>query len=149
MNPLIEPKEIEIPLRKGGTKTFRISYFPAVEGREITTQYPISATPRLGDYKTNEALMLKLMAYIEVVVGDGIGIRLTTKDLINSHFLGDWEALIKLEWAMMEYNVSFFGNGKASSFLDSLQEKVPELIMKTLMAFSQQSSAKNTPPSTN
>lgn len=73
---MLEPIEKEIPLPDGGTKTFILSKFPAIAGREIVTQYPTTGAPKIGDYKTNEALMLKLMAYVAVPIEGAVRYRL-------------------------------------------------------------------------
>ncbi|CNI48426.1 hypothetical protein [Yersinia pekkanenii] len=143
---MLEPIEKEIPLPDGGTKTYILSKFPAIAGREIVTQYPTTGAPKIGDYKTNEALMLKLMAYVAVPVEGGSQIPLTTSALVNNH-VPDFETLMKLEWAMMEYNCSFFRNGAALGFLTGLTTKVQALITKTLTGLSQPSSEPTAPPS--
>lgn len=144
---LLEPIEKEFELPKGGKKTFVLSRFPAVAGREIVTQYPTSAMPKIGDYALNEELMLKLMCYVGVpIVLDGVTqsqpLMLTTRQLIDNH-VPDFETLMKIEMAMMEYNCHFFQQGKLSGIFDKLGETVQRLILKTLMDFSQQSSGKN------
>ncbi len=145
---MLEPIEKEIPLPEGGTKTFILSKFPAIAGREIVTQYPTTGAPKIGDYKTNEALMLKLMAYVAVPIEGGGQIPLTTSALVNNH-VPDFETLMKLEWAMMEYNCSFFRNGVALGFLTGLTTKVQALITKTLTGLSQPLSEPTAPPSEN
>lgn len=129
MPELIQPKEIEVPTGAGdeGTRTYVISKLPATVAREVITQYPVSAIPKLGDYARNEELMIKLMGYVEV---PGVG-ALKTRALIDNH-VPDFETLARLEMAMLEYNCSFFAKGKASGFLVSLAEKVQALITSTL-----------------
>ncbi|AAT37721.1 gp15 E [Burkholderia phage BcepB1A] len=126
---LIQPKEIEVLTGAGdeGTRTYVISKLPATVAREVITQYPVSAIPKLGDYARNEELMLKLMGYVEL---PGAG-ALKTRALIDNH-VPDFETLARLEMAMLEYNCSFFAKGKASGFLASLAEKVQALITSTL-----------------
>lgn len=129
---MLEPLEKEID-----GKVYTLHKFPAVAGREIVTQYPITAAPKVGDYKTNEALMLKLMAYVSVNP-DGKGeIALKSVDLINNH-VPNPETLMKIEWAMMEYNVSFFGQGKIFDFLGLAQVKLGSFLTQMLTDFSQQ-----------
>ena len=143
---MIEPLEIEIELPDGkGVKTFTIHKFDAIAGREIISQYPMSGLPKLGDYATNEQIMLKIMTYVTVVTGE-TSIALASANLVNNH-VPDWETLIKLEWEVMQYNCSFFRNGKASTFLDDMLESLRESIMSILTNLSEQSSEKNSPPS--
>ena len=128
---LLQTKDITI-----GDKTYVLSKFPATVGREILVQYPTSAMPKLGDYKTNEELMLKMMGYVSVQTAAG-ELRLSTRALVDNH-VSSAPDLIKLEWAMMEHNFDFFANGKASGFLAGLGGKVQQLITKTLTDLKQQ-----------
>lgn len=141
---LIEPKSLTI-----GTKNYVLSKFPAVQGREIVAKYPLTAMPKLGDYKVNEETMLKLMSFVGVEIeGRAEPLRLSTVDLVNNH-CGGWETLARVEWAMLEYNVSFFANGRASIFFAELARKVQPLISKTLTDLLAQSSLTGKPPSAN
>lgn len=139
---LLHPQEIDIPLPDGGTKKFLISKFPAVIGREIVTQYPMSAIPKIGDYKRNAELLLMLMGHVAVPMPNGNApLQLTTQGLIDAH-VPDFETLMRIEMAMMELNCSFFRAGKASSFFETLGTKVQALIVQTLTDFSTQYSKK-------
>jgi len=143
--PLLQPKEVEIELPDGGTKTYILSKFPAIQGREIIAKYPLSAVPKLGDYAVNEETMLKLMAFVAVPGPSGDPLQLTTRALVDNH-VPDWETLARLEMAMLEYNVSFFGNGKGSTFFDAIALKAQTLLTKTLTDFSVQLSQKAKQP---
>lgn len=142
MADLLEPTEKEIDLPGGGTKTFILSKFPAVAGREIITQYPTSATPKIGSYALNEELMFKLLTYVAVPMPDGTQLRLTTRALVDNH-VPDFETLMKLEWEMMKYNCSFFRDGRMSGFLEMLTAKAQQLILSTLTGFSESLSKKD------
>lgn len=133
---MIEPKELTLD-----GKTYLLSKFPAIQGREIVAKYPLSAMPKLGDYEVNEATMLKLMSFVAVVGADGNAIRLQTRALVDNH-VPNWEVLAKLEMAMLEYNCSFFGNGGASTFFEGITRKAQQLITQMLTASSAQSSAR-------
>ncbi len=122
---LLESKIIEID-----GKNFIISKFPAIAGREIITQYPISGMPKFGDYKVNEEIMLKLMSFVAVSV-NGQELQLSTQALINNH-VGNWETLAKIEMAMLEYNCSFFLDGRVSTFLNDMLQAIPQWITKIL-----------------
>lgn len=145
---MLEPKTIEIETQAGDTRSFVLSKFPAIQGREIVAKYPLSAMPKLGDYEVNEATMLKLMSFVGVPRDDGSTLRLTTRALVDNH-VPDWETLARLEIAMMEYNVSFFGNGKGSTFLEAITQKAQAFLSRTLTDLSGQLSPKAKPPSTN
>jgi hypothetical protein len=138
----IEPKDIEID-----GKQFTISKFPAVAGREIVSKYGMSAIPKIGEYATNEAMMFKMLNYVAVKVGDKLQ-PLFTQALIDNH-TGGFETLLKLEWALMEYNVSFFRDGRISGFLEDIAQKLPAWVSKTWTGFLQRSSQTEKPHSTN
>ncbi len=127
---LLEPKEVEI----NGIK-YRIGKYPAIAGREIISKYPIANAPKIGNYQTSEETMLKVMAFIERINPDGTAIRLINRTLVDNH-IKDWETLVKLEMLSLEYNCSFFQNGKASAFLKkslSLAEaKITEILTALL-----------------
>ena len=144
---LIEPKEAQIVTQSGEKKTYILSKFPAIAGREIVMQYPVSAMPRIGDYGVNQEVMLKLMAFVAVDLPQG-HVALASKTLVDNH-VPDWETLAKLEAAMMEYNCSFFQNGKISNFLEGIEAKAQALISSMLMDLSAQSSAQVKPQSMN
>ena len=148
MADLLEPKTVDIELPNGGNKTFILSKFPAIAGREIITQYPLTAAPKIGDYKANEELMVKIMAYVAVVLENGNEQRLITRTLIDQH-IPSWETLAKVEIGMIEYNCSFFGNGRAANFFQDIAQKALPLISKMLTGLSEQSLPKEKPPSTN
>lgn len=145
---MLQPKEAQIETQDGESKTFILSKFPAIEGREIVMNYPVSAMPRIGDYGVNQETMLKLMSYVAVPMPNGEPLRLTTKALVNNH-VPDWETLARLEAAMMEYNCSFFQNGKISNFFAGIEAKAQALITSMLTDLSRQSSAPEKPQSTN
>lgn len=144
---LIDPKPLELTTQAGETKTFLISKVPAVQMREIVAKYPVANMPKVGDYGVSQETMLKLMAYCAVETAEGHVIPLQTVALVNNH-AGDWETLARLEWAMMEYNVSFFGKGLNSGSLPNMIEKARPLISQILTALSAQSSRTEKQPST-
>lgn len=136
---LLEPKEVEIEGPDGKKRRFIISKFPAMAGREIVAKYPVSLVPKLGDYTTSEGIVLKMMCFVGVP-RDGLEpLPLTTRALVDNH-TGSWETLAKLEWGLMEYNVSFFGNGKSSDFFASIAQTLKAWITSTLTDLSAASS---------
>ncbi|HXF28970.1 MAG TPA: hypothetical protein VN457_03905, partial [Chlamydiales bacterium] len=135
-------------------KTFIISKFPAIAGRKIITQYVASGLPKIGDYASNEEIMLQLMKYVAVVTESGSKIPLSTSQLIDNHVRSEshpfpFEFLMKLEAAMMEYNCSFFQNGAILSSLKDIPQKAQQWITKILKDLSVQSSPQNLPPTSN
>lgn len=138
MAELLQPKELVLTDSNGVTKTYILSKFPAVQGREIVAKYPTSNLPKLGDYAVSEETMLKLMCYVGVSVGDKV-LQLTTRELVNNH-VTDWETLAKIELAMMEYNCSFFQKGTLSDFLGDVVQKVIMKISEISIPSSAQSS---------
>lgn len=142
---MLEPKEITVETQKGDKRVYILSKFPAVQGREIIAKYPLSAVPKLGDYGVNEETMLKLMAFVAVPRDEGGPLCLTTRGLVDNH-VPDWETLARIEVAMLEYNVSFFANGKGSTFLEAITAKAQAFLSQTLMDLSGQSSRKGKQP---
>jgi hypothetical protein len=131
MMELIKPKEVELKDIDGNLKTFIISRLPAVAAREILAKYPVSNIPKLGEYQASADAMKLLMSYVGVQLSGGVQ-RLTTADLINNH-VADGEQLLRLEFAMLEYNTSFFGNGGPSGLVETLIKKYLPLTIQTLM----------------
>lgn len=144
----LEPVTISIPLAAGGEKQYVVYKFPAIAGREIMTQYPLSAMPKIGDYQTNEGLMKKIMTYVGVQIEGREPLRLVTDLLIDQH-IPEFETLMRLEWAVIDHNCSFFGQGRNSNFLSIIIPKAKALITEILMDLQAQSSAKNSQPSKN
>lgn len=144
MSEFLEPKEIEID-----GCTFVISKFPAVEGREIFAKYASSNIPKVGQYEASEAVMLKMMAYVQRVPADGSEpVRLQTKTLVNNH-VPNWEILAKLEWHMLQYNFSFFRDGKALGFCEKLEVLATSKVSAMLTGLLEKLSPAAKPPSEN
>lgn len=122
MADLLEPKEITVKSLGGKDCTYILSKFPAIAGREIVAGYPITAVPKVGEYKANEEIMLKLMCYVGVNHANGTVMRLTTRALVDNH-IPDFETLVRIEIEMMKYNTSFFGQGEVSTFLANIAKK--------------------------
>ncbi|MCQ9426677.1 hypothetical protein NRB16_24460 [Pseudomonas sp. LJDD11] len=147
MADLIKPKEVAIKDIDGNLHTFVISRLPALDSREILAKYPVSNIPKLGEYNASVEAMRLLMSYVAVPMESGL-LRLTTKALIDNH-VPDGEALLRLEFAMLEHNTSFFGNGGPSGFLEGLVKKHLPLIIQTLMDSLPPSSARDLRPAPN
>jgi hypothetical protein len=75
--------------------------------------------------------MRLLMSHVAVELDTGV-LPLSTQALIDNH-VPDGEALLRLEFAMLEYNTSFFGKGGPSGFFDGLIRKHLPLIIQMLM----------------
>lgn len=145
---LIAPKEIQVKTLDGEERTYIISKMPALAAREVVTQYAITAMPKVGEYKANEELMLKMMNYVSAIKSDGGKIALSTRALIDNH-VPDYETLMKLEAAMFDYNTSFFARGRSLLSSASFEQKAAQWIFKMLTALSEQLSQKAKQPSTN
>lgn len=131
MADLMQPKVEAVELPDGGTKDFVLSKLPALDGRKVALQYPVSGLPKLGEYAVNEEMMMLILSYVAVVSPDGQQVRLTTRALIDNH-VPSWETLVRLEGLMIAYNCSFFANGKGSTFFAALSTKAQQLITQTL-----------------
>lgn len=143
----LAPKDVAVAGQDGNERTFVFHKFDAIGGREIIAKYPLSNLPKLGDYEVSKETMLKLMAYVGVRRENGNVLMLTTPALVNNH-VSDWECLAKIEAGMLEYNCSFFGNGKNSDLFANIAGKLQAWIISTLTALSAQSSARAKPPLT-
>ena len=143
----LERKEIQIVTMKGENRTFIISKFPSMQGREIVAGYPLTGMPKFGDYKANEGIMMKLMAFVGVHTGQ-VTVALTTPELINNH-TSDWETLAKIEYEMLRYNTSFLDQESLSRFLkDTITTRLISFI-PTLKASLQQLLTKEKQATTN
>lgn len=147
MAEFIKPKEVTVKSGDGEEKTFIISKFDAVFGREVAFQYPLTVLPKVGDYLANEQLMFRAMTYAAAMGEDGL-IPLKTKALVINH-CPDWEMLVALEKALMEYNISFLRDGRISTFFEVLAQTILRKISETLTPSSELSSQVEKPPSTN
>lgn len=136
---LLQPEDFTVTDQAGKARTFKISKFPAVQGREIIAKYPLSNVPKLGDYGVSEETMLKLMSFVGVEIKGGPTLRLSTIDLVNNH-VGDWETLARIEAKMIEYNCSFFLKEKALTFFDVFLQMATSRVTEMLTASLRQSS---------
>jgi hypothetical protein len=128
---MLEPKNIVLK-----DVTYVVFKPPATVGREIILQYPTSALPKVGDYATNESLMLKIMTYVGVVIeGRDEPLMLKTRQLVDNH-VPDAETLMRLEWAFMSHAFDFFGKGSLSGILEQVTTRLTALLSKTLMDLS-------------
>ena len=127
---LNEPKDFEVVSSSGKTVKVILSKIPAIAGREIVTQYPVTGAPKIGNYEENQKLMIKLLSYVAIRSGD-VQIRLSSEDLINNH-LPNAEVLLRVEKEMLAYNFDFFPLGEISSSLKTITQNAPEWITKTL-----------------
>lgn len=129
-------------------KLFILSKIPAIAGREIGFKYPTSAIPKLGDYGVSEEVMLKLMSYVGIPREGLAALRLNTRDLVDAH-VEDAEMLFQIERAMLEYNFSFFRDGRISNFFGDIAQKARTLITEISMVLSALSSEVNKQPTQN
>jgi hypothetical protein len=148
MTQLLRPKPTPIKTQDDGEKVFVLSKFPAVAGREIVTKYPLSNMPKLGEYAVSEETMLKLMAFVGVDMGGGNIVTLSTRAMVDNH-VPDFECLMRLEWSMLEYNVSFFAQGLNSDFFANIRAKAPAWISRMWTDLLAQSSQVAKQPSEN
>ena len=146
---LIDPKEVVIKGRGDKETTFIISCVPYLAGgRELCTQYPLSALPKIGNYEANEKLAKLLWKYVEIVTPSGTRIRLETSQLIDNH-VPDVVTGLKLEAAMLEHNLGFSVPEKISTFLESMSAAIEPLISQIWTGLQAQSSQQAHPPKTN
>lgn len=147
-NQLLSPKDLTVNDQDGNPRTYIMSKFPATVGRELVSNYLTSSIPKVGEYTTNAAMMLKLMSYVAVPVKGGQPLRLVTEALVNNH-VPDWETLTSIEIEVMRYNSSFFLHEKISTFFDVIMERLTQKVTEILTGSLRQSSILAKPPSKN
>lgn len=145
---MLKPEEIQIEDMDGVEKTYTITRIPATYAREIVHQYPTSSLPKLGDYVVNEKMCFKMMTYVYAHTADGRKIALDSRDKIDNH-VNDWEALARLELAMVQHNTSFLKRAANSNFFENLTAKLISLISQTLTTSSGPSKESDLQQSTN
>lgn len=128
---LIKPLEIKIKDIDGIEQTFIISRLNAMLGREVIAKYPLSSMPKIGDYETNKDTMLKLISHTQKVLSDGTKITLNSEALINNH-ITDGETLMKLEYEMLKYNISFLASGSIQKLAQKIKEILPNIATRIL-----------------
>lgn len=144
---LIKPKEVVLKDSDSIEKTFTISKIPAVDARKVLAMYPVANMPKVGDYSVSEEAMYLMLKYVEVDLGDRKQ-ALASRALIDNH-VTDGEQLVRLEMAMLQYNTSFFQQGRNSDFFAVIIRKYLPLVIQTAMDSLPQSLRQATQPSQN
>ena len=134
---LLEPKEIEI-----NGQQFIISKMPCTVAQEVIFNLPNGLIPIMSDFKKAEEQAFKMLAYCERVYTDGrSSVPLISKAIIDNH-VNDFDTLRKLEWECLQYNFSFFMDGRALNFLNEgislAKSNLSEILTDLLGRLSQQ-----------
>lgn len=145
---LLKPKELKVFDLDGVERIYTISRADCITGRELYAKYLLSNLPKLGEYEVSEQTMLKLMQFVAVETSPGIMQRLTSAALIKNH-VPDWETLQRIEMEMLNYNSSFFQQGRISTFLENLFQMSLRKLTEMLTSSSAPSSQAEKQPSTN
>ena len=134
---LLEPKEVEIEDKVANVKkVFVISKIPAFQARTIMLNYvPTQLLNFNKDEQKVEEMIMKLLYFVGVKLEDGRVVRLETRDLINNH-CPSFETIIQLEAKMIDYNTSFFRDGRSLTFLQRLEALATEKITGILTVLS-------------
>ena len=134
---LLDPKEVEIEDKvRNVKKVFVISKIPAFQARIIMLNYVPTQLLNLNkDEKKVEEMIMKLLYFVGVKLEDGRVVRLETRDLINNH-CPSMETIVQLEYQMLDYNTSFFKDGKGLTFLQRLEALATEKITGILTVLS-------------
>lgn len=134
---LLEPKEVEIEDKVANVKkVFVISKIPAFQARTIMLNYVPTQLLNLNkDEAKVEEMILKLLNFVGVKAEDGRVIRLSTRALVNNH-CPSFETIMQLEGQMIDYNTSFFHDGKGLSFFQRLEALATEKITGILTVLS-------------
>lgn len=151
---MIDPKNVEITDMGGTIRKYRIGKIPYLSGgREVASQFVTSASPKIGNYKTNENLSRIMFANTAVILENGRELKLVTDELVNNHVPDFWTG-VKLEQQILEHNLGFSVAGKVLEFQQTLTEELPGWILKMATLWQQslhkQDSARdmNSKPST-
>jgi len=146
--PLLKPKEIEIEDEDGATKTYILSRFDSMKGYEISVKYPLSLLPKIGDYKTNEQMVLEILSHVAVPQENGRPLRLHSRALVNNH-TNDTTVVMRLLWEMATYNFGFFLGGRTSNFFEEVAQKFLSRIAGMLTQSQPPLSPPDSPPTMN
>lgn len=140
---LLDPKEVEIEDKVANVKkVFVISKIPAFQARTIMLNYvPTQLLNFNKDEAKVEEMISKLLNFVGVKTEDGRVIRLSTRALVNNH-CPSFETIMQLEYQMIDYNTSFFKDGKGLTFLQRLEALATEKITEILTALSDKLSQK-------
>lgn len=140
---LLDPKEVEIEDKVANVKkVFVISKIPAFQARTIMLNYvPTQLLNFNKDEAKVEEMIMKLLNFVGVKTEDGRVIRLSTRALVNNH-CPSFETIMQLEYQMIDYNTSFFKDGKGLTFLQRLEALATEKITEILTALSDKLSQK-------
>lgn len=116
-------------------KTYHIRKFGAIAGRAIVAQYPLTMILQNKEYDRNEAVMMRLMSYVDIVLPDGSTQPLTTRALIDNH-ISDWSDLVSIEIESLRYNAPQFFDGATQGLVGKLDEwvtaKLADIIGKAI-----------------
>lgn len=126
--PPIEAQEVK--LLEIAEHRYRISKMNVFDAREIAMTYPMSLTPKLGDYKKNEELFRLLMRYVEVNVGNQ-WVKLENDELIRQHVPP--MASFELEKEVIDLTTGFFSSGKLQDFTVNLVQFLLQNLIAMLM----------------
>ena len=116
---LREPKEITIDDISGQSRRYHIGKIPYMSGgREMVVDY--IASLQRGDYKRNQEIAVIMYRHVVAFGEDGTEIPLTTNALIDNH-VPDVPTGVKIEKAIVEYNLGFSIAGKIRAFQQAWQ----------------------------
>ena len=137
-------KEKDIEIR--GHK-FHIKQMSATMGRKMLLEYPKQNMPKIGNYNNSEELMLEVMKdCVQIELSNGAKLALD-KTLIDQHL--DLDTLIELEREVLAYSSDFFTKESLYSFVGAIGEILLNQFNQILIAILQESSQKESLPSTN
>ena len=122
---LLEPKEIEID----GFK-FIISKMPCTTAQEVLVNLPQGLIPILSEFTKYEKYIFKMLSYCERVYEDK-SVPLISKEIIDNN-VPTFDVLYKLEFACLEHNYGFFGDGRALIFWNEVASLVKSNLSEIL-----------------
>jgi len=146
---LVNPTEVSITGNDGISRKFLIGTIPYFNGgREVGTQFLITATPKVGNYDENQKLAEIMLAHTAAITEDGRNVVLNTRDAV-ANFVPDFKTGIELEAAMLEKVKGFFVPSSIQKYLEEWKRNLPLLLSKALTALQVVSSENDLQPSEN
>lgn len=116
---LLEPKEFVFD-----DKTFLLGKVPCADAREIFDPYIHSLLPKCVNFEKNNEVFYRLMSFCGIRTEKG-DVCFVNKTLLNNH-ISDYVTLKRVEWEMIERNVSFLEKGQVLNFLKIIAQNLQQ-----------------------
>ena len=146
---LLKPKDLELVDIDGVKHRYRLGRIPYMDdGREICSQFVVTAAPKLGNYAENKRLSHILFKYVAVITDENTELLLSTPALINNH-VPDFQTGMKIEGEMIQHNLGFSLAGILQKYQQEWKQAAPQFIAEILTALRDSSLLKGSALTTN